>query len=242
MSSDLRKAALRWLDTNDPPGLGVRSNSSPKDFLRLTGLTHEALMNSWQSWADNGKKPGTPFLTCCNSFAIQYCAALKLPNTLVRFSVEAIRKNLADKAYAVIDPSAQVCPNPGDIMIWKGVRVGITLHSEIVGEDEQIRVTDFITVEGGQNHVVWKTEKDAAMGKWKNTNTIDTNNSYDSVKRKKCPDAPNGGGGIGFFCNAGAMYDDVFGNGLPNPWAPAVRNLDPLAIQRLVKDHGAERR
>jgi hypothetical protein len=44
------------------------------------------------------------------------------------------------------------------------------------------------------------------------------------------PDAPDGGGGPGYFRSAGILCGDPFADGLPHPWSPAARYLDPLAI------------
>jgi hypothetical protein len=44
------------------------------------------------------------------------------------------------------------------------------------------------------------------------------------------PNAPDGGGGPGFFRGAVALNTDPFSDDLPHPSSPAGRNLDPLAL------------
>jgi hypothetical protein len=50
------------------------------------------------------------------------------------------------------------------------------------------------------------------------------------------PDAPRGAGGQGIFRNAGPLDDELFDRGLPHPWSPAARYLDPLAVMQFKKD------
>ena len=45
------------------------------------------------------------------------------------------------------------------------------------------------------------------------------------------PDAPPGGGGAGHFRSAGTLFGNPFMQGLPHPYAPAVRNLDRPEIR-----------
>lgn len=50
------------------------------------------------------------------------------------------------------------------------------------------------------------------------------------------PHAPAGRGGPGKFRSAGTLYTDPFTHGLPHPWSPAARKLDPLAVQEFQDD------
>lgn len=185
MPSEWRRKALEWANNN--VSKEVKSNDPNSKFKELTGLTHSQIMSQWQAWADNGKKGA--FLTSCNGFVIQYCHFMKLPPELVRFDGQVIRSWLArdGRPYAWVNPTTQICPSAGDIMIWKGQHVGIALYADLAGD----KVTCLYTVEGGQNHLEWKKEKDPATNKWKNTNEVDRKNSYDRIKRKKYPDPLN---------------------------------------------------
>jgi len=293
MPSAKREKALKWVDDNIPEGQEIKSNDPSSRFTELTGLTHGGIMDNWQAWADRGHKG--PFLTCCNGFVIQYCVFMGLPIDLVQFDAQDIRNYLGSekvkKSYAWVDPTTQICPSAGDIMIWRGQHVGIALYADLVGDDAGVRLTSLSTVEGGQNHLVWVQKQDPVDNKLKDTNEVDRNKSYDRIKRKRYPDprndppnksysgdklqgwadidlffygplgeqetdegrvisslwfnhdgkvvhpdAPDGGGGPGYFCNAGPLYGDAFGKGLPHPFSPAAQNLDPSAILRFRKD------
>jgi hypothetical protein len=52
------------------------------------------------------------------------------------------------------------------------------------------------------------------------------------------PYAPAGRGGPGVFRIAGSLAGDPFNNGLPHPWAPAVRQFDALTIWLLLAKDG----
>jgi hypothetical protein len=49
-------------------------------------------------------------------------------------------------------------------------------------------------------------------------------------------DAPIGGGGRGYFRCAGSLFADTFVDGLPHPWAPGTRRLDPLEVLEIRRD------
>ncbi len=197
MYSPFRMKGLGWIDLNVPAGVVVKSNDPGTKFFEITGYTHTQLMDIWEN---HHNIPIKGWTSSCLNFVMHYLDYMKLPRELVAtFDTVKIKDFLKTKYkdYAWRDPSEALWPSPGDICIWPGQHVGISLdvfYNEyfidqiIEGGDVDEAIIAWRTVEGGQCTPPKWLPMAYDEKRQRNWQKVDRINCFDSVKRKTYPD------------------------------------------------------
>src|SRR4029079_7725700 len=89
---------------------GIRSDKQPAEFKRLTGYSHQDMLDSWRA-----NMSGPKLLTACGGFASYFAGRLGIAGIASFFDLE---KSLvaAGKAHAWVPASGGAKPQEGDIL------------------------------------------------------------------------------------------------------------------------------
>lgn len=267
LSAIRERAKVEWIDKIPPLGREVTSDGNMALFTELTGGAPVEGFPSRHAWLLDQWDVKHKDTTTCNEFVGAYGRKLGFVGNLGRFNIAEYLKSIGrGEAWVPSTPDAK--PKYGDICRFRSFHMGIALTWDYDSSAEEPWTWYTVeSGQGGKSsrHDIIRRKKYPDLGNLPNPTPRYTSEllrgwvdieilfgqqagADESLSAMWLnedghlvhPDAPAGGGGPGHFSSAAILsVDHLPSSGLPHPWAPDLRYLDPLAIAKVKKDHDA---